>query len=59
MRNLRVRKKSQENSIPLWRIAQALGVSEATMTRRLRIELPEEEQARLCSIIDELAGGGS
>ena len=43
MQNKIIRSKSRENKIPLWRIAQTLGVSEATMTRCLRNELPAAE----------------
>ena len=54
MRNMMVRKKSREARIPIWRIAKELGVSEATMTRRLRMELPIPEQKMLCSLIERI-----
>ena len=50
MQNDIIRKKARENRVPIWKIAQALGVSEATMTRRLRIELPAEERDAVCSL---------
>ena len=55
MQNDIIRKKARENRVPIWKIAQALGVSEATMTRRLRIELPAEERDAVCSIIDAIS----
>jgi hypothetical protein len=41
--------------IPLWQLAEALGVSEPTMTRKLRHELPEDEKARIMALIYKLA----
>lgn len=55
MKNDIIRKKARENRVPIWKIALALGISEATMTRRLRVELPAEERNVICSIIDQLA----
>ena len=55
MQNNIIRKKARENKVPIWKIAQVLGVSEATMTRRLRIELPAEERDKVCSIIEAIS----
>lgn len=48
---------ARRNKIPLWQIADALGVSEPTITRMLRHELKEDKLAELCSIVDRLAAG--
>lgn len=52
MNNKRVRVAMMENDVPQWRLAKMLGVSENTVWRRLREELPEEEQMRLIRIIE-------
>ncbi|MGI5849449.1 MAG: hypothetical protein ACOX8Q_05225 [Christensenellales bacterium] len=46
-----IRSLLKEKSIPFWRLAVALGVSEQTIIRRLRIELPPDEKAKICAII--------
>lgn len=55
MENFELRAEARKWAIPLWMIADRLGISEATMTRRLRRELPLEETARIMEIIRELA----
>lgn len=55
MKNLALRKAAKVAGIQLWRIAEALGISEPTMTRKLRHELPEAENQRLLNVIDQLA----
>lgn len=59
MKNLDFRKSAKAAGIPLWRIAEALGISEPTMTRKLRHELPEAEKQRLLNLIEQLAEEGS
>jgi len=41
--------------IPFWAIAAELGISEPTMSRRLRQELSEGEKSKIMSIIANLA----
>ena len=55
MSNLDVRQYAKEKGVCLWQCAEVLGISEPTMTRKLRRELPEDEKAKLREIIDELA----
>ena len=43
MTNLTIRKFAKEKNVPLWAVADALGISEPTMTRKLRHELEPEE----------------
>ena len=42
--NQAIRREARACNVPLWRIAVRLGISEPTMTRRLRAELPADEQ---------------
>lgn len=58
MKNLDLRKSAKAAGIPLWRIADAIGVGEATMTRKLRHELPENEKKQLLNLIKQLAREG-
>lgn len=55
MKNTDVRQYAKSRSIYLWQIAEALGISEPTMTRRMRTELPEQDKQTLFQIIDNLA----
>ena len=58
MKNLELRKAAKAAGIPLRRIADAIGVGEATMTRKLRHELPENEKKQLLNLIKQLAREG-
>ena len=49
--NNKIRKALGESRMRHWELADLLGISENTLTRRLRKELPEEEQQRIISII--------
>lgn len=59
MANQQLRLAARGAGVPLWRIAQELGISEPTITRKLRVELPEAEQQRILEIIDRLKEGGA
>lgn len=41
--------------VPLWEIAERLGISESTMTRMLRRELTAEKQSELVEVIHTIA----
>ncbi len=56
MANLKIRIALLENGIKQWELAKMLGVSEMTIVRRLRNELPEEEQARYIRMIENYSG---
>lgn len=45
--NVRVRKELETRRIRQWELAKELGIDEGTLCRRLRVELPEEEQTDL------------
>lgn len=53
--NSDVRTKARENGVRLWEIADKLGISEPTITRKLRRELPADEKQKILAIIDEIA----
>ena len=52
--NSDVRTKARENGVRLWEIADKLGISEPTITRKLRHELPADEKQRILAVIDEI-----
>lgn len=50
-----IRREARANGVPFWRIANALSISEPTMTRRLRHELPQQEKEKIKEAILQLA----
>lgn len=59
MCNLEIREAAKKKGVKLWRIAAALGITDATLSRKLRFELPDAERVRILAIVDELAGAGA
>lgn len=55
MKNLEIRQKAKEKGVLLWEVADTLKISEATMTRKLRKELPPEEKSQIFEIIEKVA----
>ena len=49
--NARVRIAMIESGIKQWELARLLGMSESVLSRRLRDELPEDEQDRIVKVI--------
>lgn len=55
LKNILVRTALKENAVHQWQLAEALGVNESVFSRRMRHEMPAEEQARLITIICNIA----
>ncbi len=55
MENVSIRDKAKLYGVKHWEIAEALGIGEATLTRRLRRELPAKEQEKILGLVDEIA----
>lgn len=55
MKNEEIKNKLKEAKIFQWQLADKLAISEMSLVRKLRYELPEEEKQKIFSIIDELA----
>jgi len=53
--NVGVRAAAKDRGVCLWEIADVLGISEASITRKLRKELSESERDKFLDIIDEIA----
>lgn len=49
--NKRIRIAMAESGIKQWELARLLGMSESVLSRRLRDELPEDEQDRIVELI--------
>jgi len=54
-RNAEIRNAIKKEHVTQWRVAMALGVSEQTLIRWLRTELPEEKKAAMLAAIDKLS----
>lgn len=54
MENLAIKQAARVKGVHLWEIAERLGVTDSTFSKRLRRELPEDEQAKIMQIIDEI-----
>lgn len=52
--NLDVRECAKKAGIYLWKIAAAIGVSEPTFNRRMRIEMTKTEKERVKKVISRL-----
>ena len=52
--NSDIRSTAKTKGVRLWEIAEFLKVSDPTMTRMLRRELPNKEKQRFLSIIEEI-----
>lgn len=55
MFNKDVRAYAKGKGVKLWQVAKAMGISEPTMTRKLRSELPETDKQTFRRIINELS----
>lgn len=53
--NQDIRSAAKLNNVCLWEIAEKLNISEPTMTRKLRRELPAAEKQKFLSIINDIA----
>ncbi len=60
MNNFEIRMKLFENGLKYWQLADKLGISEMTLSRKLRHEMTEEEKNTILEAIQALieAKGG-
>lgn len=59
LKNIEIRAAAKEKGVRLWQIAETLKISEPTLTRKLRHELPDEYKEKIRAIIEELAQKGA
>ena len=55
MINQDIRRTAAGAGVKLWQIADALGIADCSLSRKLRKELPQEEKDRIFKIIKELS----
>ena len=53
--NTKIREAAKRHGVRLWQIAEIYGYNDGNFSRKLRRELPEEEQRRIIGIIENLA----
>lgn len=57
MFNTEIKSYALIHGVKLWQIAEKLRISEATMTRMLRKELPQAKKQEIMTIIDQISEG--
>jgi len=55
MTNQDIKRTAAGAGVKLWQIAEALGIADCSLSRKLRKELPEQEKQKILSIIQELS----
>ena len=55
MCNKDIKEYAVKNNVRLWQVAQALNINDGNFSRKLRVELSQEEKQRIKDIIDKLA----
>lgn len=58
MANQDIRRTAAANGVRLWQIAEACGMTDSSLSRLLRRELPSEKKQEILAIIDEIASRG-
>ena len=53
--NQDIRNYARIKGVFLYEVGKALGISEPTITRKLRVELSKDEKAKIFQIIDAIA----
>ena len=55
LNNVDIREHAKDRGVRLWELAIKMGISEPTMTRKLRAELSDTEKASIMANIDAIA----
>ena len=58
MNNKKIRTELKKQGLRYWELARIMGISDATLCRRLRDEIPAEEQEKIVKLIRQHSGGG-
>ena len=53
--NQKIRIMAKHSGVKLWQVAEVYGCNDGNFSRKLRRELPEEEQRKIIGIIEALA----
>jgi hypothetical protein len=52
--NLDIRQQIKETGLPLWVVADRMGIADTTFSKWLRKELPEDKKAEIQQVVSEL-----
>ena len=55
MRNKAIRQAAADRRVKLWEVAERLHLQDSAFSKKLRHELPEDEQTQILCIINEIA----
>ena len=55
MSNEALRRFAAGNGVKRWQVAEALGIADTSLSRKMRKELPPDEKERIVRIIRELS----
>lgn len=55
MSNQDIRRTAAGAGVKLWQIADALGIADCSLSRKLRKELPQEEKEEIFTIIQKVS----
>lgn len=55
MANLEIRKAASDKKVFLWQVAEQIGVTDFTLSRKLRRELNSEDKEKIMAAIDQIA----
>ena len=58
MANLKVKEAILESGLKQWKVAELIGIRDDAFSRKLRYELPEEEQNKIIEAIRQYLKGG-
>lgn len=53
--NKTIRDAAKRSGVRLWEVAYSMGITDATLSRKLRRELPADEQAQVLDIIARIS----
>lgn len=52
--NKKIRDYAQNRGVKLWQIADKLGIQDSNLSKKLRHQLPLDEETEILNLIDEL-----
>lgn len=55
MANEALKRYAAGKGVYLWQIAREMGIMDSSLSRKLRVELPEDQQKELRAVIDRLS----
>lgn len=55
--NIDIRNKARENGVPLWKIAESLGMSETGFSRKMRYEMNDDDKTKVFQAIENVKNG--